>query len=92
MSKLVEHLHRRLAIKRAFRKVFETEEGRLVLFHLAREAGITRPTLTSDTNSILVREGRQQIVYSIMREAQVDEATLLKQIEQANQQPERYDP
>lgn len=79
---MLGHIKDRLRLRGLYRKVFDTPEGREVLGHLLKESGITRPRLTTDTNELLVQTGRQQIVYSIVREVHGGDELLLNQLEE----------
>lgn len=81
---IIDYLRKRVELRGAYKRLFNSEDGKVVLAHLAREAGITRPQLTSDKNQILIREGRQQVVYSILREVHQGEEFLLEQIDHIN--------
>lgn len=90
---MIRTLRQQLEIKRAYQRLFDSEDGQLVLKDLAAQAGIThRPSCETNTDLLLIREGQQRIVYSILRMARTDEKQILEQIEKLNQQPDNpYD-
>lgn len=83
---MIRSLRNKLKLKQTYRSVFNTPEGRKVLHHLLRESGISRPDLSTDPNENLVKAGRQQIVYSILRMVGEGDDFILSQIEQLEQE------
>lgn len=76
-------LRKQQRIKQAYRHVFEEtgEDGRIVLEHLSRQAGLTRPKLSM--NDIQLREnvGERRIVWSIIKYLKTSDAQLFKNME-----------
>lgn len=65
-------------VQEDYKELFNSERGQRVLRHMCIQAGITRPSLTTDTNSLLVKEGRQQFVYSVLKNVLGSEDALAK--------------
>lgn len=79
-------LRERLYLKKAYRQVFSTEDGKIVLRHLMRTCFITSPTfIAGDPQSTAMNEGSRRVVLSILKFLKMDEKELLKQIEQETQ-------
>lgn len=83
----VEHQRQRAKLLQAYREVFSTESGRLVLADLMREAGFISPSFAEPTHlndgmAVALRaaqkEGRRSLVLHILarRETPVDEVFL----------------
>jgi len=66
MSRIKQWLNRH-NISEDYRILFGDERGMRVLRHMCIQAGITRAALTTDTTALLIKEGRQQFVYSILK-------------------------
>lgn len=71
-----------------YRALFDTERGMRVLRHMCIQAGITRPALTTDTNALLIKEGRQQFVYSVLKNVLRSEDAIAKFMIQTMQEQE----
>ena len=85
-SDRIKFLTDKMKLCSSYRKVFCTKDGEEVLQHLMRESGILNPKLTTDPSLLLVRQGEQRVVYSILRMIGKDPIELQKQIEQSLQQ------
>jgi hypothetical protein len=82
-SDLIQRLKNRLRLHQAYKSIFNTPDGELVLEHLMRESGILSPKITVDFNSLLVKEGQKHIVLSILRILGRDVNKLTKQIQES---------
>lgn len=83
LSKLVD----RKAVKSAFRRVFESPDGRVVLRHLMHEGFVLKSTFVgSDPHETALNEGSRRLVLSIIKMAFRDDAELNQQIEEGMQE------
>jgi len=61
--------------------VFDSPQGERVLRHLCKKANVFEPTfVVGDPNQTALREGRRQLVLSILREVFGDHAALYDQL------------
>lgn len=84
----IKLLTNRLETFRAYRKTFSTSEGQMVIQHLMKEVGILRPKIVTDPSLLLVRQGQQHVVYSILKIIGKDPIELQNEISQSLQQEE----
>lgn len=66
---ILKALKARRDLAKDYELVFNTPQGKRVLSHLFREAGITTPRMTTDSTEMLLDRGMQRIVWSIHRMA-----------------------
>lgn len=59
---------KRLELKRKYKEVFGTPEGKEVLAHILRVAGVTRPRFTSDNEMTRINEGERRLAMSIFKQ------------------------
>jgi len=72
----------RLVTDGAYRRVFDSPDGKIILRHLARECFLYRTTFVAgDTNQSAMNEGSRRVVLSILRKANLDQKQLLDLIE-----------
>jgi anaerobic C4-dicarboxylate transporter len=79
---LKDRLEDRLRLHDSYKAVFRTEDGERVLRHLLKMCGIVKPSITTDANMLLIRQGQQHIVLSILTIINKDASEILKQIEE----------
>jgi len=73
---------RRVKLIQAYRKVFDTPDGQMVLSHIMREGFITETTFVAgDSHQTALNEGSRRLALGICRYALKDESQLLKIIE-----------
>lgn len=83
---IADILRGRLAIRKSYRQVFNTEDGKQVLAHLSKNCFLTQTTFVAgDPHQTAMNEGSRRVVLSILSFLNVDEQKLLKQIEQESQ-------
>ena len=84
LDKLAERLiRRRRDIAQAYRDVFGSPSGQLVLQHLAEQNFVLTPTFVSgDPMQTNLHEGQRRVVLSIMRYVAVDAERVLTMIEE----------
>ena len=59
---------KKLTIRDAFRRVFDTPDGRVVLNYIVRHSHVLRSTYSSkDRDLMLIREGERRLALSILR-------------------------
>lgn len=83
VSHLIQALRDRLHLASAYKSVFETEDGKLVLTHLMKESGLLSPKIVTDPHKLLVRQGQQHIVLSILRILGKDPVEITEQIKES---------
>jgi hypothetical protein len=79
-DKFKEVLEERLHLKKAVESLFESEDGKVVLRYLCKISGLTRPQITTDPNVLLLRQGQQHIVLTILNIMAKDPQTIIDQI------------
>lgn len=68
--------------KRDFKNTFETESGKRVLAYLMKISGIPKKQTVADASHLLIQEGQQHIVYSILKILNTDQQDILAKIEE----------
>lgn len=81
MKDLKDIIHERLVVRDAYKKVFESEEGKIVLAHMMKSAGIPKKQACTDAQTLLVQEGKQFMVYNIFYILNKDPQVLVEEIE-----------
>jgi hypothetical protein len=69
-----------LALHGSVKAVFDNNDGERVIRYLAKVAGLSAPRLTTDTSMLLIRQGQQQIVLTILKILGKDPQYLVDQI------------
>lgn len=70
----------------AYRRLFDSADGKRVLRHLMRVGFVTKPTFVSgDTEQSTLNEGSRRLVLSIMKAALCDSAVIEQQIQEGMQ-------
>lgn len=82
ISGLKRVLSKRSEKRKSFIRVFDTDEGRIVLADLCREAGVTRPRLHTDTNKAMIMQGQQAVVHYILRMLNSKPEDMIRKIEE----------
>ncbi len=85
IDKLELILKNRLHVAKAAKSIFNTPDGEVVLEFLMKEAGILKPKITADVNLLLVRQGQQQIVLSLIRILGMSETQIKQKIQESIQ-------
>jgi hypothetical protein len=83
---LKQVLEDRLALQASFKKAFEGEDGERVLRYLMKQAGLVpnrRQVIITDPNLLLVKQGQQQIVLSILRIIGLNADQITEQIKES---------
>lgn len=65
----------------AYGKVFNSEDGEIVLLDLMRVTGIMDSPFDENSNTMAFNSGRQSIVYSILKAAKIDLQKYFKMVE-----------
>ena len=72
---------KKVELAKAYKKVFDSEEGKLVLNDLIRVGGILRNSYRKDTNDFLINEGKRNVVLYILANNNIDLKALLDMVE-----------
>lgn len=87
LSHLKQALEDRLQLASAYKAVFENpgtrEDTEIVFRHLMKECGLLKPKIITDPNMLLVRQGQQHIVLSILRILGKDPIEITEQIKES---------
>lgn len=75
-----EVIEDKLNLKASYEKVFCNGDGERVLRHLLKVSGLISPEIITDTNLLLVRQGQQHIVLTILKTINKDNSELIEQI------------
>lgn len=65
----------------AYREIFETEKGKLILADLIDHCGLFRNTYVGDVNTMMINEGKRNVLLYILSILNIDLPTLLKMVE-----------
>lgn len=65
----LDRLQQRKDEREAYQRFFESHDGKIILSHILKEAGVTTPRITADRDEALVNEGMRRLAFSIVREA-----------------------
>lgn len=82
IKKRAKHLAERQQLAGAYQRLFSTPEGKLVLFDLCKQAGITR--FKGSVDSLEGYYEVQRFVFSILNQIHMDPQVLLEQLEHLN--------
>jgi len=82
MKDLHDLISQKLILRDAYKKVFESPEGKIVLQHMMKTAGIPKKQCTTEAQALLVQEGKQFMVYNIHFILNRDPQVLVEEIEQ----------
>ena len=70
--------HKRADLVRAYKNVFSTEEGKLVLHDLMKTFHILQSTMDANPNEVAYKEGERSVVLRILRTINTDPNELEK--------------
>jgi hypothetical protein len=85
MRKLSDLFKRRDQLAEAYRAVFETPQGEIVLAHLAKTCHILEPSaVAGDPHMTYLHEGERRVVLSIMKMLGTDFSKLQQMMEEQN--------
>lgn len=68
----------RAEIIRAYKRVFESEDGKKVISDLMKNAHMFRSTMDANSNEMAYREGERSMVLKILRTIKADPSELEK--------------
>ena len=80
---MIKILRDRLHKNAAYKSVFNSPDGELVIQDLMKQCGLLNPQITTDTNLLLIQQGQQRIVLSILRILGKDAAEITEQIKES---------
>ena len=92
LSKLSKLGRRKSDLVKAYRKLFASPEGQLVLGDLMKEGYMLKPT--HDPKSLEAghkNEGKRELVLHVLHKLQTDPVKLMQQIREYKQQEEKYE-
>ncbi|HYD35963.1 MAG TPA: hypothetical protein VD999_07935 [Vitreimonas sp.] len=73
MKNLIQLMQDKYRLNDAYKRVFDSPDGQLVLAHLARTNFVFTPTLVrGDPQATAMHEGQRRLVLSIMRQLHID--------------------
>ena len=84
-KKILDVNEKALARSSDYKKIFSTEAGQRVIHDLINQHQVLRPTYdlkSSDTNTMLIREGERAVVLRILGFLLVDPAVFLQRIKE----------
>ena len=77
---MLDAITKRTKTVRAYRDVFNSEEGKLVLSDLCKSCHVFHSTFDTNPNETYYREGERSVVLRILRTLEVDPFELEKQL------------
>lgn len=84
MNNPITMLRRRSELVEAYRAVFESPQGEVVLEHLTKTCHLFEPTfIAGDTHQSALREGERRVVLSILKMIGTDLGKLQQMMESA---------
>lgn len=81
--RIIDAITYKIRLHHAYKKVFNTPDGEIVLEHLLRVAGVLNPKITTNPSTLLIREGQRHVVLSILRILGRDIPELKEQIKES---------
>lgn len=83
MEVLEQHIEQTLSLERAYKRLFESEDGRLVLAHLAKVGNISDCSFVPGSPDVTAfNEGRRHLVLSILRMINKDPFRMAEQLKE----------
>lgn len=79
-------LWKKFRVVKAYKEVFETPAGKLVLEDLARECGLLRNTYHGKTDDLLFNEGKRNVGLYILANTNVDLKQLTELLRQSQEE------
>jgi len=74
----------------AYKTAFATDEGQIVLWDLMKNSNMLCKHYSGDVNTMLLNEGKRELVLSILAKINTDPVDLLKRIQEGYNREERY--
>jgi hypothetical protein len=81
--RIIDKITAKIRLHQAYKNIFNTPDGEIVLQHLMSVAGILNPKITTEMPKLLVREGQRHVVLSILRILGRDSHQLKEQIQES---------
>jgi hypothetical protein len=72
---------KKVKLVKAYKDVFASEKGQIILNDLIRECGLLRNCYRGEANDLLVNEGKRNVLLYILSNINVDLNTLIELIE-----------
>ena len=83
MKNLSEVLSEKLNLRQSTINALDNEDGKRLIRYLMKLAGLTKPKIITDPNLLLLRQGQQHIVLTILNIMGKDPNEIIEQIEQS---------
>lgn len=77
---LFKRAKERAATIRAYRDVFASDQGKLILKDLIKECHVASPVMAEDTNETFFNEGKRNVFLYIMNRTNLDPDEVFKRI------------
>lgn len=74
----------------AYRSLFDSEDGKKVLYDLIKTCHVLTSTFDGDPNEMMYREGERSVVLRILKTINTDPQQIMKLMEEGNQMEEKY--
>jgi hypothetical protein len=87
---LIQHLSETLNKRKAYKNIFTTEDGKIVLRHLCKTCCVTSPAFVAgDAQTTAYNNGKRDIVLAILRFVHANDDDIRLAIEEAYKQEQR---
>lgn len=88
-TEMVRNAKQRSVIRERYRRVFGTEDGRVVLAHILRQGHVLSTTFVAgDSHQTALNEGMRRLALSIARAVYKNETEMQQQVEKGIQNEE----
>lgn len=72
---------KKIELVRAYKKVFESVEGKLIMADLVRECGVLKNSFRGNHDEFLINEGKRNVALYILSNTNVDLKAILDMVE-----------
>lgn len=87
---LIQHLSDTLNKRKAYRNIFSTEDGKIVLRHLCKTCCVTSPAFVAgDAQTTAYNNGKRDIVLAILRFVHASDEDIRRAIAEAYKQEQK---
>ena len=80
----------RLDLIKAYKNVFDTEEGKTVLYDLLKAGHMIKPTYADKVHEADRNEGKRELVLYILTMMETDEKRLVEMMQESQQEEKLY--
>lgn len=74
----------------AYQKLFNSDEGKIVLLDLIKSCNVLNTTYSTDSHETAYREGERSVVLRILKTINTDPARVMELMKLGNQEDEKY--